>query len=114
LASDLRRRTLSPADDTDTAKPIGPVSVEKLAAAAQPGAEMDDGSRRLLDEELKTLKLRRRAQELEPPRDDQLTGIALSGGGIRSATFCLGVLQALAKENLLKRFDYLSTVSGGG
>jgi hypothetical protein len=42
-----------------------------------------------------------------------LTGLALSGGGIRSATFCLGVLQALG-PNLLKRFDYLSTVSGGG
>lgn len=72
-------------------------------------------------------------------------GLALSGGGIRSATFCLGVLQALAKapfqlpgENgplpgapdapqlsnspkpsdpawpLLARFDFLSTVSGGG
>src|SRR5215467_9815617 len=43
-----------------------------------------------------------------------LTGLALSGGGIRSAVFCLGVLQALAKHDLLKRFDYLSTVSGGG
>jgi hypothetical protein len=44
----------------------------------------------------------------------QLTGLALSGGGIRSAVFCLGVLQALAKHNVLKNFDYLSTVSGGG
>jgi hypothetical protein len=61
-------------------------------------------------------------------------GLALSGGGIRSATFCLGVLQALARADapeqanprpsktpqdnltttLLPRFDYLSTVSGGG
>jgi len=56
-------------------------------------------------------------------------GLALSGGGIRSATFCLGVLQALARAtqptfkeekkpdppgSLLPRFDYLSTVSGGG
>ena len=44
----------------------------------------------------------------------QLTGLALSGGGIRSAVFCLGVLQALAKHNVLRNFDYLSTVSGGG
>lgn len=43
-----------------------------------------------------------------------LTGLALSGGGIRSAVFCLGVLQALAKHDILKNFDYLSTVSGGG
>jgi Patatin-like phospholipase len=41
-------------------------------------------------------------------------GLALSGGGIRSATFNLGVLQALAELNLLQRVDYLSTVSGGG
>jgi hypothetical protein len=38
----------------------------------------------------------------------------LSGGGIRSATFNLGVLQALAKADLLGKFDYLSSVSGGG
>jgi len=41
-------------------------------------------------------------------------GLALSGGGIRSATFCLGVLRALARNDLLLRFDMLSTVSGGG
>ena len=45
---------------------------------------------------------------------DRLVGLALSGGGIRSATFCLGVLQALAKRSKLTCFDYLSTVSGGG
>jgi hypothetical protein len=43
-----------------------------------------------------------------------LTGLALSGGGIRSAVFCLGALQAFAKHDILKNFDYLSTVSGGG
>jgi hypothetical protein len=41
-------------------------------------------------------------------------GLALSGGGIRSATFSLGVLVALARRGLLPQFDYLSTVSGGG
>lgn len=44
----------------------------------------------------------------------RLFGLAFSGGGIRSATFNLGVTQALAKHGLLPRFDYLSTVSGGG
>jgi hypothetical protein len=43
-----------------------------------------------------------------------LWGLAFSGGGIRSATFNLGVLQALSKRRLLSRFDYLSSVSGGG
>lgn len=41
-------------------------------------------------------------------------GLALSGGGIRSATFCLGVLQSLARRGLLRHIDFLSTVSGGG
>jgi hypothetical protein len=40
--------------------------------------------------------------------------LCLSGGGIRSATFGLGVLQGLACRKLLGEFDYLSTVSGGG
>ncbi len=40
--------------------------------------------------------------------------LALSGGGIRSATFALGVLVALARRGILPQFDYLSTVSGGG
>ncbi|HEX7119550.1 MAG TPA: patatin-like phospholipase family protein [Longimicrobiales bacterium] len=43
-----------------------------------------------------------------------LSALCLSGGGIRSATFNLGVLQALASLHLLDRFDYLSSVSGGG
>src|SRR5262245_25394760 len=43
-----------------------------------------------------------------------LTARCLSGGGIRSATFNLGVLQRLAKIGLLADFDYLSSVSGGG
>jgi hypothetical protein len=45
---------------------------------------------------------------------DSLVGFALSGGGIRSATFCLGVFQGLAKLNLLNEVDYASSVSGGG
>jgi len=46
--------------------------------------------------------------------DKELAGLAFSGGGIRSATFNLGVLQSLARMKLLGHFDYLSTVSGGG
>lgn len=43
-----------------------------------------------------------------------LLGLAFSGGGIRSATFNLGVIQRLAQKRLLRHIDYLSTVSGGG
>lgn len=47
---------------------------------------------------------------LENPR----TALCFSGGGIRSATFGLGIIQSLAHWGLLNKFDYLSTVSGGG
>src|SRR5882757_4928758 len=40
--------------------------------------------------------------------------LCISGGGIRSATFGLGILQGLARCGLLDKFHYLSTVSGGG
>lgn len=50
----------------------------------------------------------------QPAATAAFCGLALSGGGIRSATFALGVLQAMAEARLLRRVDYLSTVSGGG
>ncbi|MBI5909313.1 MAG: patatin-like phospholipase family protein [Betaproteobacteria bacterium] len=49
-----------------------------------------------------------------PTDASNLVGVALSGGGIRSASFCLGALQALNSRGTLKKVDYLSTVSGGG
>ncbi len=51
---------------------------------------------------------------VEKAHAKNFVGLAFSGGGIRSATFNLGVLQALADLGLLHRIDYLSTVSGGG
>lgn len=45
---------------------------------------------------------------------DTLAGLGLSGGGIRSATFNLGILQGLARIGALEKIDYLSSVSGGG
>lgn len=63
---------------------------------------------------------RQQASDVLPRREE--CGLALSGGGIRSATFCLGLLSAMAgvtdpqhtERRLLQRFKYLSTVSGGG
>jgi hypothetical protein len=46
--------------------------------------------------------------------DAELCGLCFSGGGVRSATFSLGILQGMAKYGVLRRVDYLSTVSGGG
>ena len=45
---------------------------------------------------------------------EKRAALCISGGGIRSATFGLGVLQGLARCGLLDKFHYLSTVSGGG
>ncbi len=56
------------------------------------------------------LELYRRIHGLAVPR----AALCLSGGGIRSASFALGILQALASYGLLRHFHYLSTVSGGG
>lgn len=52
--------------------------------------------------------------EIKVTSNAGLVGLALSGGGIRSATFNLGLLQSLAKRGVLRCCDYLSTVSGGG
>jgi choline dehydrogenase-like flavoprotein len=58
------------------------------------------------------------AQSDELIQDDQwaenVAGLGLSGGGVRSATLNLGILQALARTHWLRRFDFLSTASGGG
>jgi hypothetical protein len=76
---------------------------------------------------------RRRAKFYRALNETNRSALCLSGGGIRSATFCLGVIQASAafdvksgtvradqghsgapEDALLGRFHYLSTVSGGG
>lgn len=54
------------------------------------------------------------ARATEGRQPNNLIGLALSGGGIRSATFNLGVLKGLQQLDLLRQIDYLSTVSGGG
>lgn len=65
--------------------------------------------------DLPPLPLERLIRELHArPDDERPTALCLSGGGIRSATFCLGVLQWLAGHRQLQDFHYLSTVSGGG
>jgi len=64
----------------------------------------------------------RRGEPIQQPINDpvaaahraNLFGLALSGGGIRSATFNLGLLEALAKYQILEKLDYISSVSGGG
>ncbi|HSA55401.1 MAG TPA: hypothetical protein VLE53_06830 [Gemmatimonadaceae bacterium] len=55
-----------------------------------------------------------RDAEWRHPEREPWLGMALSGGGIRSATLSLGFFQGLARRGLVRSIDYLSTVSGGG
>jgi hypothetical protein len=64
-------------------------------------------------------EISRRRLEAGLPKDekwsgDNLVGLALSGGGIRSAAFSLGVLHTVSRRGVMPFIDYLSTVSGGG
>ena len=72
----------------------------------------------VIKEEAKHIKATRDALKEIPehvPRDfDGNMALCLSGGGIRSGSFSMGVLQAFAEKKLLREFDYISAVSGGG
>ena len=65
-------------------------------------------------DEINEIAARRSADGILTPTHLNAVGVGLSGGGIRSATFCLGVMQVLADRDLLKDVDFLSTVFGGG
>ena len=71
---------------------------------------------RISGAEKDAIAARRRAIDPQSAGKDlqDVTGLAISGGGIRSASFALGVVQELSRHDVLQHFDYLSTVSGGG
>ncbi|MCF8245349.1 MAG: hypothetical protein K9J46_09355 [Saprospiraceae bacterium] len=72
---------------------------------------------KVIENETAQLTERRRLQQGDAAAQDfEATkfGIAMSGGGIRSATINLGFLKTLNKFRILEKADYLSTVSGGG
>jgi len=78
----------------------------------QPSQASIDAVRAKETERLRTRRMIAHCDPGDPAHD--AVGLALSGGGIRSATFSLGFLQAMERWGFLKRVDYLSTVSGGG
>lgn len=57
---------------------------------------------------------KQRANRQQDINSNKYSGLSISGGGIRSASFALGVMQALNSKAALRKIDYLSTVSGGG
>lgn len=82
------------------------LSIGQLPFGTRSEPELDGAERH-------EVRQRRRIHGL-PDHDNDAVGLALSGGGIRSATFSLGVVQVLARQGLLKEVDFMSTVSGGG
>ena len=76
-------------------------------------ADVINRRRRLAHDARGDLVLEKEAKDMDgrpvlrPNSNAGLVGLALSGGGIRSAAFCLGALQALNKNNVLDRVDYL-------
>ncbi len=100
---------------------FGPVPREELEAQLQqklPAIEEELGALRLSDPEEYARRLDGERVKLFyawlHTRDVRRSALCFSGGGIRSATFGLGLMQGLARNRLLGQFDYLSTVSGGG
>lgn len=94
-----------------------------LAAMADTASDLSDADRmhfnRLLLEhlfptELERVENVRLAAIYARLHERQTQALCLSGGGIRSGTFALGLLQGMARHGVLGDFDYLSTVSGGG
>lgn len=101
-----QRRAIAAVQDYDGDLPLAAAKIVRAAArqiAAKQAKANGAGA-----PEIPTKK--RDAAELP----DNTIGLALSGGGIRSATFCLGVLQGMAKLRRLREIDLMSTVSGGG
>jgi Patatin-like phospholipase len=102
-------------------------ALEKQAAELLFKNELIVDAERALYEEYKALCHGKRPSQTdtlnELEQEKQLTAwlakqpkyaVCLSGGGIRSAAFCMGALRALALNKMLPQFHYLSTVSGGG
>ena len=90
-------------DVAPTAIPPHPLERPPVDAPAAPSAITSD-----------QVKAREVQWHIGKAPDEPLVGLAFSGGGIRSATFGLGVLQALQSLGVFRHVDYVSTVSGGG
>ncbi len=103
LSASIADRSINQAIKIEMERPVG----------WRPLGEIANGNRSNLSkaEEQKVCERRKFYKIAER---DWAAGLALSGGGIRSATFAMGIIVALSKRGLLPQFDYLSTVSGGG
>ncbi len=107
--------------DTPTPPVLSPEEVEACFRPVEFGIAVGNGRGVEIENaaaidaaEAREIAARREGLDGKPKDGCDAVGLALSGGGIRSATFCLGVVQVLAERGLMPYVDYLSTVSGGG
>lgn len=107
----IRRQRAFVTADNQEPEEVAVDTVAVQAAEARPTKKGAKAEAKKSDEVTHVAEQRHDEGEC-PPKN--VVGLALSGGGVRSATFALGVLQALAEKNKLRHVDYLSTVSGGG
>lgn len=96
-------------DPNSTVVPLYQVLEEEFAELHGPPRQTDPRGAST-DPEVRLAAIYQQIHALREKR----SALCLSGGGIRSATFALGVMQGLARGGLLDRFHFLSTVSGGG
>jgi hypothetical protein len=105
--------------------PLDPFTEDLLERESQLDEDERQHLRRLLLEatypgcirsvnDIRLARLYDRIHRLPTEVAKRRAALCLSGGGIRSATFALGVVQGLARQGALSAFHYLSTVSGGG
>ena len=111
--------------DTNLASSLLPSPENEPQKPGESAADYQDRLKQLEDYQARTkgimqneleyyIKKRRKQNGLPEPTEDNLVGICISGGGVRSATLGLGMLQSLIENGKLKLVDYMSTVSGGG
>ncbi len=101
-----------PAGKANLGKPLAAGIEKQVHFTGMDPGKQSDLTKRINAAESAEIR-RKRGDEIDGPIMNA-AGLALSGGGIRSATFCLGITQVLARRKLFQKFDYLSTVSGGG
>lgn len=110
-------KALKDRSSASTRSPVNPGGLPDFAANLNPDEEKSpffQHTLSLLENESQNDLWEAWAEKKPGKRHRGLTGLALSGGGIRSSTLNLGIIQVLDKIGLFSCLDYLSTVSGGG
>src|ERR1019366_4276817 len=123
LRGEIAARLTQLLDADLEAEPAAALFIARVAAGAgahnaRAGDARAQRNRRVLEHAfepyLRTTSDRRLRAIRARIRDERHVALCLSGGGVRSASFAMGIVQGLARHGLLGRFHYVSTVSGGG